>query len=129
MARTPRVFLPPSCTGNENNPGGLIRHTGRGTVEQTSPCSSPYSSELLVGVPKWGGLGRSRGEELGYVSKQQEFCPGHVLLQALGVEFEWMRLEVSPWKGWGLQKSLLLLKRTWTTLEMEQFLVCARKWF
>ena len=41
-----------------------------------------------------------------------EFCPGHAPLQALGIEFEWITAEVSPWKGWGLQRSLLLLRRT-----------------
>lgn len=58
----------------------------------------------------------------------REFCPGYAPLQALGVEFGQVKLEPSPWKGWGLQRSLLLLRRTWTALETEQFLARAGRW-
>lgn len=59
---------------------------------------------------------------------RKEFYPGHAPVQALGVEFEQVMLEASPWKGSGLQRSPLLLRRTWTTLEIGQFLVHAGRW-
>lgn len=58
----------------------------------------------------------------------KELCPGHAPLQALGAEFELVKLEPSPWEGWGLQRSLLVLRGTWMALEIGQFLVRAGRW-
>lgn len=73
--------------------------TGRGTVEQTSPRISLCPSEPVSPNGKVVASEEAGKKSLATCPNSKELCPGVAPLQALGVEFERVKLEPSPWKG------------------------------